>query len=644
MTEAQSATRDAFAVMAASSAHAPESSAVPAYRAGALLAGRLASGKALPKSQVRAALAGAAGVAALLLWSQIAAAPFIYPQVQSLYYPSSLFLAASCVFVALMRMRVDWLDARFAAAAAALMAVSAAVHMSIGTSGAMSGVCLFAECLGLSVLSCAWIDVSSQRGGDAGVVSLIAGALAAVACYYALQVTGAMDALPWEPGGVMPADGDAVAVSVIQKVVIISLVLGLPAVSAVFLVAVGRMGVDCAAVPVHVSEGVAGPESSEPRFPWHYFAVLVGSGLVCAVFIGMNTNPFIINSRLLGDQVLIASIVACLVLSVLGFARARVSATVLFAVAVVFLCAGLAMYGMGLGGDIVRSLLFVCVANFLLHLLMPLMFVLYGRALPASSAGPLFLIASSVCLSAVGEQLGLWVVSSWSMGIAQIADFGLIAMLLVVVATVWVVVAEARRARVDADRASDRAAESTLAAEAATAAANERARQIVEEARMRAEEKARVADLASKTAEEAALRVEEALRVAQEARLAEEKARRAEEEARRAAEEARRAEEEARARAHQAESGTRVVEVTFETSPEEDLRLVEFFKDRGLSAREIDVMKLVAKRYPNSAIAEKLFITERTVKFHISNSYSKLGVHSRSELVLAIEQHMSAER
>lgn len=52
-----------------------------------------------------------------------------------------------------------------------------------------------------------------------------------------------------------------------------------------------------------------------------------------------------------------------------------------------------------------------------------------------------------------------------------------------------------------------------------------------------------------------------------------------------------------------------------------------------LSLRELDVLNLVAKGFTNQEIAEKLFITERTVKFHVSSILSKLGASNRTEAV-----------
>jgi DNA-binding CsgD family transcriptional regulator len=49
-----------------------------------------------------------------------------------------------------------------------------------------------------------------------------------------------------------------------------------------------------------------------------------------------------------------------------------------------------------------------------------------------------------------------------------------------------------------------------------------------------------------------------------------------------------------------------------------------------LSAREIEVLRLVAAGRTNHAIAAQLFLSERTVHRHISNIFDKLGVHSRT--------------
>ena len=50
-----------------------------------------------------------------------------------------------------------------------------------------------------------------------------------------------------------------------------------------------------------------------------------------------------------------------------------------------------------------------------------------------------------------------------------------------------------------------------------------------------------------------------------------------------------------------------------------------------LSGRELEVLKLVAAGSTNREIARKLWVTEQTVKFHLSNIYRKLGVANRTE-------------
>lgn len=56
--------------------------------------------------------------------------------------------------------------------------------------------------------------------------------------------------------------------------------------------------------------------------------------------------------------------------------------------------------------------------------------------------------------------------------------------------------------------------------------------------------------------------------------------------------------------------------------------------DAGLlTAREIQVLRLIADGLPNKAIAVELSISEHTVKFHVSSLFSKLGVASRTEAV-----------
>jgi DNA-binding NarL/FixJ family response regulator len=52
-----------------------------------------------------------------------------------------------------------------------------------------------------------------------------------------------------------------------------------------------------------------------------------------------------------------------------------------------------------------------------------------------------------------------------------------------------------------------------------------------------------------------------------------------------------------------------------------------------LSARERDVMTLVARGHPNQMIATELYLSEKTVKNHINRIYAKLGVTNRAAAV-----------
>src|ERR1700736_830923 len=66
-----------------------------------------------------------------------------------------------------------------------------------------------------------------------------------------------------------------------------------------------------------------------------------------------------------------------------------------------------------------------------------------------------------------------------------------------------------------------------------------------------------------------------------------------------------------------------------------------------LSQREREIVQLVAQGYKNKEMAEKMFISEQTVKNHLHNIFDKLGVSDRLELALyAIHKglHLSVER
>ncbi|HKI05450.1 MAG TPA: response regulator transcription factor [Thermoanaerobaculia bacterium] len=59
----------------------------------------------------------------------------------------------------------------------------------------------------------------------------------------------------------------------------------------------------------------------------------------------------------------------------------------------------------------------------------------------------------------------------------------------------------------------------------------------------------------------------------------------------------------------------------------------------ALSAREMEVVRLVATGHHNRDIAEALHIAEGTVKVHMHNVYEKLGVEGRVELTIYARDH-----
>jgi DNA-binding NarL/FixJ family response regulator len=67
--------------------------------------------------------------------------------------------------------------------------------------------------------------------------------------------------------------------------------------------------------------------------------------------------------------------------------------------------------------------------------------------------------------------------------------------------------------------------------------------------------------------------------------------------------------------------------------PEVAAGIAEHATDDALSAREIEVLRLVADGNANKEIAAQLSITEETVKGHIKNILSKLGANDRTHAV-----------
>lgn len=64
-------------------------------------------------------------------------------------------------------------------------------------------------------------------------------------------------------------------------------------------------------------------------------------------------------------------------------------------------------------------------------------------------------------------------------------------------------------------------------------------------------------------------------------------------------------------------------------------------KDYGLTRREVEIMAKIAGGSSNKEVGEVFAISERTVKHHLTNIFSKIGVSSRLQLALfAVNHHL----
>ncbi len=72
------------------------------------------------------------------------------------------------------------------------------------------------------------------------------------------------------------------------------------------------------------------------------------------------------------------------------------------------------------------------------------------------------------------------------------------------------------------------------------------------------------------------------------------------------------------------------------TTPQFTMRM----KKLGLSRREMDVAQLLSQGLTSMAVADKLYISMRTVNNHLRSIYEKAGVHNRASLIYRLnDQH-----
>lgn len=62
--------------------------------------------------------------------------------------------------------------------------------------------------------------------------------------------------------------------------------------------------------------------------------------------------------------------------------------------------------------------------------------------------------------------------------------------------------------------------------------------------------------------------------------------------------------------------------------------LIELLKLKGLTNRQAEVAEKVSQGLSNKQVAKELFVEEKTVKYHLTDVYSKLGLKSRAELIV----------
>ncbi|KXT73741.1 Two component transcriptional regulator VraR [Streptococcus sp. DD10] len=88
---------------------------------------------------------------------------------------------------------------------------------------------------------------------------------------------------------------------------------------------------------------------------------------------------------------------------------------------------------------------------------------------------------------------------------------------------------------------------------------------------------------------------------------------------------------------HKVEKGELAIETEVDERIQHHRNHVELHDD--LTARERDVLALIARGYENQRIADELFISLKTVKTHVSNILGKLQVSDRTQAVVYAFRH-----
>lgn len=75
----------------------------------------------------------------------------------------------------------------------------------------------------------------------------------------------------------------------------------------------------------------------------------------------------------------------------------------------------------------------------------------------------------------------------------------------------------------------------------------------------------------------------------------------------------------------------------------QEQRIKELAKEFSLSAREREIVMLIARGFTTDNVAKKLVISPYTVNTHIRHVYEKIGIRKRSELIDYINGNGSGE-
>lgn len=80
-------------------------------------------------------------------------------------------------------------------------------------------------------------------------------------------------------------------------------------------------------------------------------------------------------------------------------------------------------------------------------------------------------------------------------------------------------------------------------------------------------------------------------------------------------------------------AGLAIIDPELSTAVRQTPEVTPAILKESLTPREFEILGLIAEGLPNKSIAQRLKITEHTVKFHINSLLEKLSAHSRTEAV-----------